>query len=134
MTRFEESSLIFKTCIPIEDKSWRESANFDDIYRPISWNRIEGRVFLLGKIRKKILAFTTSATFIDAHRPSISYANPFERWILFRLASLVRPSARLYLFWKFKIAILKEILNNIFSENTYIKYTQDRSKNISWNS
>lgn len=43
--------------------------------------------------------------------------------------SLVRPPARLYLFWKFKIAILKEISSNyIFSEKKkyiYIQSIQD---------
>lgn len=111
--RCRESCLIFKTCIPIEDKSWHESANFDDIYRLISWNRIGERMFSCWKNFEKIFAFMTSATFIGAHRPSISYANSLERWISFCLVSLVRPRARLYLFWKFKIAILKEISENI---------------------
>lgn len=52
--RCRESCLIFKTCIPIEDKSWHESANFDDIYRLISWNRIGERMFSCWKLRKNL--------------------------------------------------------------------------------
>lgn len=117
-----ESSLIFKILhtdrgqivTRIGELWWHLPADFIE--------SIGQRVFLLRKIRKNF-RIHDFRRFHRAHRPSISYANSLKRWILFCLVSLVRPSARLYLLWKFKIVILKEILNNSNIIRKDIPYT-----------
>lgn len=130
MTRFNVENRVWSSKLAYRSRTNRDT-NRRTLMTFIGWFRgIESKnAFSCWEKFEKVFAFTTSATFIGAHRPSISYANPLERWILFCLVSLVRPPARLYLFWKFKITILKEISSNyIFSEKKkYIYPVYSRS-------
>lgn len=120
-----ESSLIFKI---LHTDRGQIVTRIDELWwhLPVDFiiESIGERVFLLRKIRKNF-RIHDFRHFHRAHRPLISYANSLERWILFCLVSLVRPSARLYLLWKFKIVILKEILNNSNIIRKDIPYTDN---------